>query len=144
MNGITRTAGGGIPAALSGPGRAFAATAAGRPLPAPGEFLRSLADRIDRERAAGCAPVFAIRLTDIDEIWMVSVADGVLHAERRDAVPAGTTTLSGRRARVFAAFSGGTAAVSAEEGGEMLLSGDPEPFRLFQAMLGPAGAAEGR
>lgn len=101
MNGITRTAGGGIPAALSGPGRAFAATAAGRPLPAPGEFLRSLADRIDRERAAGCAPVFA-------------------------------------------AFSGGTAAVSAEEGGEMLLSGDPEPFRLFQAMLGPAGAAEGR
>ncbi len=104
----------------------------------PAEFFRSLAVRLNGERAGGRRILFTVEFTDRvaqGKSWTVDVRNGVLHAHEEKETEQNITRLVGPKANVFAVLLGTQALPGATEGNGLHLVGDPEELRAFLALI---------
>lgn len=108
----------------------------------PQDFFRSMAVRLNGERAAGRDIRLLLVLTDLDQTWTIEVRNSVFHADQAanganeaDEAAKTPTRLAGPKARVFAVLLGMMPLPGEKDDAGLKLTGDPRDVSALLSLL---------
>ena len=100
----------------------------------PQEFFRSLAVRLDGDRAVGKRIRFVAAFTDTGENWLVDISHAVLHARKvEEGAEPSLMRIKGEKKHLYGVLSGSQPLPVRQD--DVSVEGSPAPLHAFLALL---------